>query len=199
VTHVAFDPTKPATMVDSAQQVQWYNLFATNDAIVKLGGNPYNNLRPYHWYFGSRNDLLLNQKIQRYAADPAVFPVIQNTLQTSGSLDKPLVTMHTLLDPVVPYWHEILYSQKVFSKGSWAQRINVPIPSYGHCAFTPPQVLAAFGIMVLKATSQGLTPMGVQAALPDPQAQQEYQALQDQIINSPNPPPTSIFLPMVQQ
>ena len=198
VTHVAYNTSDPSTLLASALQVQWYNLFATDDAFTRLGGNPYNNKNPYKLYLGSKNDLLLNLKVQRYAADPRTAAVIQNNLQTTGLLHKPLVTMHTLADPVVPYWHEVLYTAKVLQTGSAAERVSIPIAAYGHCAFTPAQVLVAFGIMVLKASAQTFSTASVQAALPDPKAQQEYQTLRDQVLNGTLKTPGPIYLPVIQ-
>ena len=36
----------------------WYNVFATNDGIEKLGGQPFDN--GWRWYTGSSDDLRLN-------------------------------------------------------------------------------------------------------------------------------------------
>ena len=50
----------------------WYNVFATNDAVSKLGGNPYGNRG--RWYFGSSNDLRLNLLVRRFSGRPYVWP-----------------------------------------------------------------------------------------------------------------------------
>ena len=33
----------PSTIVNTALDALWYNVFATNDAVQKLGGNPFGN------------------------------------------------------------------------------------------------------------------------------------------------------------
>ena len=47
----------------------------------------------------------------------------------------PEVTLHTLSDPVIPYWQETLYTAKTLFAGSLLQRTNLPVLRYGHCAF----------------------------------------------------------------
>jgi hypothetical protein len=68
----------------------------------------------------------------------------------------PTITIHTLLDPVIPYWQETLYTVKTLEAGAFLERTNLPINAYGHCAFTGGQVLTAFGIIVLRDIGQNL-------------------------------------------
>src|SRR5205823_4600707 len=65
VAKAPFDPADPRTIVQTALDVLWYNVFATNDAAAKLGGNPYGNR--LRWYFGSKNDWALNLAVQRFS------------------------------------------------------------------------------------------------------------------------------------
>ena len=172
VTRAAIDPMDPASVEKTVLGALWYNVFATNDAIDKLGGQPFGN--QHKLYFGSDDDFALNLGVQRFQADPQAKATIQEDYQTSGDLQRPVVTMHTLLDPIVPYWHEPLYRQKVMGSGAAFQHINIPIPRYGHCNFEPEEVLAAFAILVFRVEGDILD---VSAALPDAKAQQRYQEL----------------------
>jgi hypothetical protein len=143
--------------------VLWYNIFGTNDAISRLGGQPFDNkTRLYH---GSDNDLRLNLGVRRAAADPAALAEIARNYQTSGKLSNPLITIHTLGDPIIPYWHEPLYKVKVAAAGAGKQHINLPFNAYGHCSFTADQVLLGFGLMVFK-DSGALLPAGAETVLP---------------------------------
>jgi hypothetical protein len=173
VTRLAVDPTKPETAVRSTLDVLWYNVFATNDAVETLGGQPYDNMRRI--YFGSNNDLRLNRLIARFPADPEALAEISASYQTSGQLISPLVNLHTIGDPVVPYWHANLYGLKVLQSGSIRQYIHIPIFRYGHCNFKPAEVLFAFALMVYKST--GHFALDIEASLPEKQAQQEYMLL----------------------
>jgi hypothetical protein len=58
-----------------------------------------------------------------------------------------------------------LYTLKTLGAGSFFQRTNLPIASYGHCSFTSGEVLAAFAIMVLRDTGLNLS-SNIQSLLP---------------------------------
>ena len=145
VANAPVDPDDPLSM-ETVLGVLWYGIFATNDAIEKLGGIPYDNSR--RWYSGSANDLRLNWRIDRYRASGTALYNIESDLQTSGRLSDPLVTMHTTQDPIVPYWHETLYNLKTLFGGSLLYHLNVPVVRYGHCAFSQEELLTGFAIML---------------------------------------------------
>jgi hypothetical protein len=144
VARAAFDPSNPATIVNTALNLLWYNVFATNDAVLKLGGNPYGNR--LKWYWGSSNDLRLNLMVRRFRAARAA-RVNLRAYETSGDLSIPLVTLHTTADEVVPFGHEILYFGKVVLSG-WGRLLPLPIARYGHCNFTTEEVMTAFLLTV---------------------------------------------------
>jgi pimeloyl-ACP methyl ester carboxylesterase len=162
------------TIQKTVQDDLWYSTFATNDAVAKLGGNPYGNL--LRIYSGSANDVRLNQSVYRVAPDPVTLLTLA-PYQTSGRVTIPLVTMHTTGDDIIPFWHEILYQAKtkVTGRGSITQ---IPISRYGHCNFTGLEALAAFGLLVQQVT--GAQPAGVSQPLNQAQVKQAYdRAAQD--------------------
>ncbi|MCB0062649.1 MAG: prolyl oligopeptidase family serine peptidase, partial [Caldilineaceae bacterium] len=67
VTAAPFDTDDPATKVETIEDLLWYNVFATNDATVQLGGQPFDNRT--RTYSGSADDEALNQAVARYDAD----------------------------------------------------------------------------------------------------------------------------------
>jgi pimeloyl-ACP methyl ester carboxylesterase len=140
----AYDPSNPATVVNTTIDALWYNVFGTNDAIAKLGGNPYGNRLT--WYFGSRNDLRLNLLVRRFNTSPVALNALR-PYQTSGNLSIPLVTLHTTLDEVVPFGHELLYLAKAdtFDRGRF---VPIPVGRYGHCNFTTNEVAGSFLLAV---------------------------------------------------
>jgi pimeloyl-ACP methyl ester carboxylesterase len=139
----------PTTIGETILGALWYNAFATNDAVTTLGEQqPFDNHT--RLYLGSSNDFLLNLKVARFTASPKALAAVKAGYETSGRLLMPTVTLHTTLDPVVPYWQETLYTPKTLFAGSFLERINLPVAAYGHCAFTGGEVLAAFGIIVLR-------------------------------------------------
>jgi hypothetical protein len=141
VTGAAYDPADPATAYTTTQGLLWYSVFATNDAKVKLGGQPVDNVG--RDYSGSDDDEALNAGVRRYAADPAALDAMEADYQTFGDLQRPLVTIHTTLDEIIPYWHEPLYRDKIVAQGQEALHRNQPVPRYGHCNFQPGEVVAA--------------------------------------------------------
>jgi pimeloyl-ACP methyl ester carboxylesterase len=144
VAKTAYDITNPATIANTTLDLLWYNVFATNDAVHKLGGNPYGNR--LKWYFGSSNDLRLNLLVARFTASRTAVAAL-HAYKTSGDLSIPLVTLHTTGDDVIPFRQELFYLAKVdLSVGG--RFVPLPVFRYGHCNFTPREVLGAFGLMV---------------------------------------------------
>lgn len=165
VMHAAVT-SDPATVAETVLDALWYNVVATGDAQTTLHGQPYDNHNRI--YIGSANDLLLNLKVKRYTADAKALAAIAASYETSGKLNMNTVTLHTTLDPVVPYWQEPLYTLKTLGAGTLLERINLPVTAYGHCAFTAPDLLVAFGLMVLRDTGTNLV-TNLRSALPEAQ------------------------------
>lgn len=144
VARAAYDPSNLATVVTTTLNVLRYNIKGTNDAAVKLGGNPFGNRLT--WYFGSSHDLRLNLQVRRFAASPAAIDAMQ-AYETDGDLKVPLVTLHTTADEAVPFGHELLYLPKV-DLSERGRFLPIPIARYGHCNFTTNELLASFGLAV---------------------------------------------------
>jgi pimeloyl-ACP methyl ester carboxylesterase len=152
VGHAPFDPNEPQTKIETALGILWYNVFAARDAQAKLGGNPYDNSR--RLYLGSGNDFWLNLLVDRFHADPTALAAIEDAYQTTGRLAAPVVTLHTTADPIVPYWHEPLYSWKALRSG--LLHTNLPVFRYGHCRFRAEEALVGLGLLVLKVEGREL-------------------------------------------
>lgn len=161
VTNAPIDPTDLNSVGQTVLGILFYNIFATNDAISKLGGQPFDNSN--RLYTGSSNaiTIALNSSVQRFSADEDALEEIEEQYQTSGELDIPLVTIHTTDDEIVPFVHETLYLTKVLTSGSSLLHTNFPdddgIVRYGHCDFTVNELLTAFSDLVAKVTTQQLT------------------------------------------
>ncbi len=162
VTNAIFDPNNINTVGETTLGLLWYNVFPTNNAIEVLGGQPFDNWT--RQYRGSLDDRALNQGVARFQADPVAQDEIAAHYQTSGKLQVPMVLMHTTGDPIVPYWHERLYRNKIISAGSTALYNLIPIQRYGHCTFNADEVLQGFALLVLKVTNQSVP--GVKLLLP---------------------------------
>jgi hypothetical protein len=172
VSRAPFDPNVPQSKIDTALGILWYNVFATNDAKIKLGGNPYDNSR--RLYLGSGNDFWLNLVVDRFHADTGALDAIQADYQTSGKLAAPLVTLHTTADPIVPYWHEPLYTAKALLN-SGLLHTNLPVFRYGHCSFKAEEALVGLGLLILKVEGREL--LNAERVLPTREAKLRYRAL----------------------
>lgn len=139
--------------------VLWYNVFATNDAIDKLGGRPFDNFdRVYSDPLYPALNPWLNAGVKRFKAQPAALEEIANNYETSGSLIRPLVTMHTTGDPIVPYWHQQLYTAKVPGVFPLFPYQPNTVNRYGHCAFTLDEIQSGFMQLVNLVMMSGLQP-----------------------------------------
>ena len=139
----------PSNAASAIADVLWYNVFATDNAQVVLGGNPYDNTKTV--YRGSFDDAKLNRLVERYAATGTALGNISTLYETTGLLHDPLVTLHTLADPIVPYWQDPLYGLKVLSEGSLPELVEIPAVAYGHCNVTATQAETALSVLLLKA------------------------------------------------
>jgi pimeloyl-ACP methyl ester carboxylesterase len=160
-----------STVAQTVVGILWYNVFGTNDAKTQFGGQPYDNSR--RLYLGSDNDLFLNLLARRVGAEPAALTALE-AYETTGRLARPLVTLHTTGDPIIPIGHELLYALKALFTGSTALQPNLPIVRYGHCQFTAPEVL--FGFFVLLVETQGQS-VPVHSVLPDAVSRQRFDSL----------------------
>jgi len=135
------------TVKVSVRDVLRYSVVNLKDAAATLGGFPFDNTRL--WYTGSNNDFLLNIFVPRVSAAPQALAATRTLYATTGILQRPLVTLHTLRDQQVPYWHEVLYDLKTLASGSlFTRHLNIPIDRFEHCNFTPDELLSAFAVML---------------------------------------------------
>jgi pimeloyl-ACP methyl ester carboxylesterase len=146
VTGAATDPADPTSALTTTYGLLWYSVFATNDAREKLGGQPYDN-----WdrvYSGSSDDIMLNAGVRRYRAEPSALAALAADYQTTGWIRRPLVTIHTTRDEIVPYWHEPAYESRLAAIGRSALHQHVPVDRYGHCNFTTDEVVSALYLLL---------------------------------------------------
>jgi hypothetical protein len=117
--------------------------------IATSGGIPYDNRSTT--YSGSLDDVALNAGVERIRADARASAYARRLYDPTGNLHDPLVTLHNLLDPLVPFQQEIDYKALVAKKKKSSLLTVLPVPSYGHCDFTAQEVLEAFSMMIQQA------------------------------------------------
>jgi pimeloyl-ACP methyl ester carboxylesterase len=143
VTGAAWDP---ATREHTVSGLLWYNVFATNEVAVRLGGQPFDNATRV--YGGSDDDGALNAGVARFAADPAARAELAERYETTGRLQRPVVTLHTTGDEIVPYSQASLYREKVTAQGRVALYDHFRVERYGHCNVEPAELMSAFDRLV---------------------------------------------------
>ncbi|NJK64142.1 MAG: hypothetical protein HC921_16945 [Synechococcaceae cyanobacterium SM2_3_1] len=97
MTRAAIDRQDPSSREATVLELLWFNVFATEDIISRVQGQPYDNQTRI--YRGSANDLLLNLQVQRFSGDAKARQRLTDLWETSGVLSIPTQTLHTLDDP----------------------------------------------------------------------------------------------------
>ncbi|MBV7337802.1 alpha/beta hydrolase [Chloroflexi bacterium TSY] len=133
VTGVASDPDDETSQRKVTENLLWYNIVGTNDAIEKLGGQPFGNDEKI--YTGSHDDDALNDGVKRFEADRDAQEELEENYDTTGQIRVPLVVVHTRSDPIVPYWHAQQYHEKIEDAGRSEYLDFMPIDGFGHCTF----------------------------------------------------------------
>jgi hypothetical protein len=167
------DPNDPDGLWNTIDAILWYNVFATNDAIAKLGGQPFDNTR--RWYFGSGQDLRLNLRVQRVSADPAALAAVARDYQTSGDLSMPYVSLHTTGDEIVRFEQQPWYRLKALLAGAAWEHSALPIFRYGHCNFEQGDLTVGLALLMLKVGAA--TPSALASAMPTPAARANFERL----------------------
>lgn len=142
---VPYNAADLSTAITASLSVLWYHTFATNNARAQLGGNPFDNRG--RWYWGSKNDLLLNLRVQRFRADSAALAAIDSGYETKGRPNIPVVLPHTTGDEVVRFDQTLLYWLTARPQGAGSV-LPIAIDRYGHCTFTSGELLLSFGLLL---------------------------------------------------
>jgi pimeloyl-ACP methyl ester carboxylesterase len=161
VARLPYDPQNylPSLAV-SVKDVLRYSVVNLTDAAATIGGFPFDNSTRF--YTGSSSNLLLNLLVPRVAASPEALHVMQTQYQTTGVLQRPLVTLHTTRDQQVPYFHSQLYTLKTLASGAFGTRhIPIAVDRFEHCNFTAQELLGSFVVMLIldAATPAGAVQM----------------------------------------
>jgi pimeloyl-ACP methyl ester carboxylesterase len=152
VTRAAVDPLDASSLIATAIGLLFYSVWETPDVIATTGGMASGNRSTK--YSGSFNDAALNAGVERIHADRRAQNYTSRFYQTSGELQRPLVTVHNTLDPIVPFQHEVNYGELVAKAGSSQFLTVLPVEGYGHCDFTSEEVFGAFQLLLQQAAGQ---------------------------------------------
>jgi pimeloyl-ACP methyl ester carboxylesterase len=154
------DPSSPAfqSLVGSLITALYYQLLGTPDVLDRTHGHsPYDN-RNVVYTMGTpvvpapqlvpliaSMITASNQRVARFDITPDASNYLERNYVPTGSLQIPVVSVHNLWDPLVPYpIHEPPFVQAVSDAGSSAMLIPQAVPNYGHCNFPTNVVLDSF-------------------------------------------------------
>lgn len=90
----------------------------------------------------------LNRTVDRFYADDSALAYWWHAYEPTGQALKPIINLHTVFDPDVPYAHALSYQQRAQRAGMSANLLTVPVPRYGHCAFTLEELMFGFATLV---------------------------------------------------
>lgn len=152
--NIPIDVTDPNELIPTFVLMLGYQINGANDLTDLLHGHSFYDNRGT-WYSGSPDDEGLNAAVARYESDPDAVNYLDHWYTPTGSIDDPVVTLHTTRDPLVPGRVEETFARKVAEAGNASLLTRMPpTDAFGHCAFEGPDVIGAF----LTLRSQVLAP-----------------------------------------
>ena len=90
----------------------------------------------------------INAGIERFDAFPSALQALEHNYDPSGNLQVPMLMLSNARDPVVPGFNQTSYAAAVAANGASDFLVQRQVPTFGHCVFTPEQLLSAFSDLV---------------------------------------------------
>jgi hypothetical protein len=165
-TPLAFAPvgslTNPSStafqsLVGSLINALYYQIIGTMDVVDRTHGHsPYENTgRQYT--VGTLvipNPALAqliaaaNAGVTRYESPVDAENYLQSFYVPTAQFTMPVVSVHNLWDPLVPFFHEPALGEIAVTAGTSNMLLQRAVPNYGHCNFSTPLVLNSFQTLV---------------------------------------------------
>jgi hypothetical protein len=138
-------------LIASGMSVVGFSVRFSTDVMARTHGHvPYDNVGTI--FRGSANDDALNHPvtgIERFTATPDAVNYFDKYFSPTGDLHIPVLTLHTLFDPIAPFDHERSYAQRVADAGASTLLTQRSISRYGHCAIKPTETMEAFDALAV--------------------------------------------------
>jgi len=149
------------TLINSILRVLGYNILGTNDLLERTGGaSPFENRSTTYTGTGLQTlDAGLNAGVDRFEGSKQAFDYLKAYYQPKGKLQTPVLTLHTTLDPDVPFSHEQQLTDIVKSAGYSSKLVQQSYNRYGHCNFSPAEAASAF-FRLANWVKRGVKPVG---------------------------------------
>jgi pimeloyl-ACP methyl ester carboxylesterase len=157
--------SNPTEIVISALQTIGFNLRYGNNLLQHTNEHiPYDNTSVS--YTGSGNDTALNSGVERFSSQPDAINYLRNYYEPTGELQAPVLTMHTVLDPVVPIFNESFFLDTVTKANAADLLVQQQVRRYGHCAFKLEEQLNSFNALTVWVSDRTQKPNGGDITLP---------------------------------
>jgi pimeloyl-ACP methyl ester carboxylesterase len=108
----------------------------------RAGGFPFDNRNIL--YTGSDDDNTLNDRVKRYAADPAAAKYLRTYYTPTGRIEQPMLAIHTVRDQLVPAWMPNMYASLAEQAGAGDLFVQQWVKRTGHCTMTPAEIGQGF-------------------------------------------------------
>ena len=150
-----------------------YNIRGTNDILARTAGqSPFGNVMT--WYTGlGLYDATVNAGVDRFVAKDGAIRYLNDYYRPRGTLTAPLLTLHTTMDPDVPFFHEAALAKIVGAARTSKWLAQQSVQRYGHCNVTPAETVVTLGRLV-KWAETGAKPVSgdvtLQLALESPES-----------------------------
>ena len=166
------DPSSTAfqSLVGSLITALYYQQIGTDDVVNRTHGHsPYDNRGvtyvmgtpavPSPALTGVIGGMIAgsNASVTRYDSPPDAQNYLDRNYTPTGNFQMPVVSVHNLWDPLVPFFHEALLANTALNAGNSANLLQRRVPNYGHCNFPTPLVVSSFQTLASWVTS-GIKP-----------------------------------------
>lgn len=146
VDQVKLPYTTPGQLINSIVRVLGYHVRGTNDLLARTGGDvPFGNVGTRYTGLGLLLNPAANAGVQRVHADDGGIRYLDDFYRPRGNLTIPLLTLHTTMDPDVPFVHEAALAKIVAAAKRSAVRAALRAlqrqPGRGGPHFLPPREL----------------------------------------------------------
>lgn len=149
VDQVKLPYTTPGQLINSIVRVLGYHVRGTNDLLERTqGAVPFGNVDLRYTGLGLLLNPAVNAGVQRVRAAAEGTRYLNDFYQPRGTLTAPLLTLHTTMDPDVPFVHEAALAKIVAAAKTSQFLAQQSVVRYGHCNVSPAEVVRTFSRLV---------------------------------------------------
>jgi pimeloyl-ACP methyl ester carboxylesterase len=147
ITQSPLAGNNPNEVITSLLSALGWHARGINDVTARAQGHPpYDNIgRVYTSPLLPPATLqFINAQVGRFASPPDAQQWLDRNFEPTGKVSFPVLTLHTTRDQAVPFFHTVRFGALTAQAGASNLVVQRAIDRYGHCAFTPQEVLTAF-------------------------------------------------------